>query len=519
MSMKGARKALKSSQGDWGCDVSISVKIFLINLLILFFFLGGWVFIFHFSTDDYDINSLTGLGDYVIPSAYRFSYGIVANLLEFMQINVIKNQTAFGIVCILVWALCSTQISCELLKYFESKSKLYFLINLGTLFLFANAFIGEWFWFAEAYVAWILAIPGASYGAIFMARDGLRNWIMGFFFLLILAGAQQNSIPIYVFVVMTLLFFKSEGKVDKRAIFSIAKAAGTLALAVIVDVVLSLIYVSARNLQTPSRVGSIKTFLSAMKDIGGHLKEIWIRCYGILPYGILFIFLVMFLAILIHTLVRAKTGAATVFFVILILLSGQAAWFLISSSQEIFWNTMRTAAPLFGVFSCLIWLIAYWSEHPQIKFGRDIAVSTLLGILFLFVNFIPVQMELTDVLLTNAADQMYIQRIQARITSYEAATGNTITEVGFIRDQAMTYKYYTSIQTADYWGDIAVKSFSTDWSDLNSLNYYTGRSYTKIGFQEIPDDICEYVQNRDWTEENLDEQLIFRENALYIAVY
>lgn len=516
-----SRKDILPRLIDKNGKLDLRIKLIITNLMALFLFWGGWVFSFHFAIDDYEVFYNTSVrADFCIYDVYRLFYGLFLHLLNHFQINIIKDQVIFGVLLIGIWAVCISAVTLELLTYLKDGSEKWLLVNLGSLLLFANVFVGEWFYFLHAYPSWLLAVVGAALGSIYISR-GKKRLMIGLVFLILLAGSYQAGIPIYVFIVMSLIFIKNKGRICKNSLKQILSATVALVLSVGVNSVLVHIYRLYKGLGTSSRVGfSVQTMVSSLKQFIGFQKEIWVRCYGLLPNGVLLAFLIAFLGLLMCALKKERIKKNTVSFVIIVLLSGQITLYLIASVQTTFWNPVRVMVPLFGVFSCSIWLLAYLIDAENSQNGKTHhIVGVILCICLLLTNFIGTQKELTDVMVANSAEHLYADHIHQQIKKYESDTGCIITNVGFIRDKSVTWKFYPLLSTASYWGEMAEKAMVQEWCNIQTLNYYTSRNFVKIDPQQIPADIRQYVEGIDWTEENLDEQLIFRESNLFIALY
>lgn len=515
-----SRKDILPRLMDKKGKLDLRIKLIITNLMALFLFWGGWVSLFHLALDDYNAYyNLSSVADFCVYNVYRFFFGISLHILNSLGIHIVKSQLAVGNILIIVWAICVSTITHELLTYFENKEKVWFLVNLGSLFLLANVFVGEWLYFTHSYPSWMLAIIGATYGAIYVSR-GKRKIVQGVLFLTLLAGSYQAGIPIYVFLVMTLIFMKNSGNICKTSLIQVSVAAMALVLGVITNNVLVGIYSFYKGLPSSGRVRlSAITILSSLRQFVGFQKEIWIRCYGLLPNGVLLAFLIAFLGLLVYVLMKSSTRKIIVFFTFVVLLSGQIALYLIASTQTSFWNPVRIMVSLFGVFSCLVWLLVFLASRTKKDVEKSLMISMILGLCLLVTNYIGTQGELTDIMITNAEEQSYAERIRQRVTKYEMDSGCTITEVAFIQDQSVTWKYYSLLSTSSYWGEMSEKAFIPEWCNIQALNYYTGRNFIRIDVTQIPEDIREYIAGTDWIDENLDEQLIFRDNRMFIALF
>lgn len=112
---------------------------------------------------------------------------------------------------------------------------------------------------------------------------------------------------------------------------------------------------------------------------------------------------------------------------------------------------------------------------------------------------------------TNKLDEYRIDMIQQAIDEYEYETGKHVDTICYYPDQKWNLQYKNMF----FAGDIGNSSFSTDFSIINAINYYTGRDY-KVGSGN--DYYREYFSNYDWDTFSY-QQLKFDENELHMCVY
>lgn len=110
----------------------------------------------------------------------------------------------------------------------------------------------------------------------------------------------------------------------------------------------------------------------------------------------------------------------------------------------------------------------------------------------------------------NRIDNLLANAIQSKITEYETETGITVTNVAFYNDMYRT-RSYPNIRTSN----INLKMFDTTWSDMDGINYYTGKSYWE---SEPKDEYKKYFANKNW--DGYDEgQLIFDGDTLHLCLF
>lgn len=486
-------------------------SLFLFNFVLTVIAYGLFVFNFHFSLDDYCVlYQQKDVAISIISESYRNCLGIIFLLLDFIGLNVTKHQIFFGVILILAIAVSVTRITHEILKYIDGKA---LLVNLGTICFFLNVFVSEWFYFAEAYLHWALSIIGITYASVYLVKsDHLKkNWLIGTLLLFVAAGSYQVSLSIYVYIVMGIIFFQYKGTICKESFMSVVRAAASAVVAVLSNICMTKFLVRIGfAFDQPRLTSDIHSFLPVLQQMIPFQKELWIRGKGVLPNGVMAGALLFLLVLLAECLIQKRIGIVSIIYMGIVVLSGQMVMYLAIAAQGFFWVTLRIAVPVFGIYTVLIWFIAYYSDRD---FIRGIAQAVI--ILFLCFNFCGIQRMAVELLITNALDRYSVGQIGNYIHQYEESSKAVIQKVGFYKDQNPCDKYYEFMKT-EYFEDFAIKAFTQEWSDLNALNYYTGRNYVRA---EVPDDIKERISSKDWSGLVLEEQLIFEGDTLYIAVY
>lgn len=501
---------------------NISIKIFAVNFAVIAAFWGRWVFTTHYAVDSYSCyfaDGDAGFGE--ISRNYRFFMGLFTILCGKLNMNRVTYQILFGCVSLLIIIAAVSILSIELLKYYPDKKKTWIYVDLGTLLIVGNFMMTEWFYFVECYMNWAAALSGAIFGAVFFSRKGALNKLISFVFLLLMCGTYQSAIALYVFIVMTYVFLKNDGKLSKKSVFQILGAAGILILAFAANMLLVKCFVSLNHLSTSERIDFSPEFiLSSFKNVLYIQKQVFIQGFGVFPKYVLLVAAVLCIFAALFLYVKGKIGANSFLFALLTMFSGLITLYLTACVQVDFWFPMRVAATIFGFYSCAVWIIVFIISKSRSNVGEIItAAASFLCAFFLIADLIISHRILNDVITTNSSDKAYISRIEERIEEYESQSECTVTSIAFLCDKSITAKYFDSIYSKNYFGEMCEKSLFPDWSDLTSVNFYTGRNYTKINLSAVPASVYEYAQSKNWRAENLNEQLVFDGTSLYVIVY
>lgn len=494
-------------------------KLFLCNLIIFVLFCGFFVFNKHFSTDDYNAYyDQRGNAYSVIQLSYRNFLGLLYIFLNYIHINVVENQVILGALLIICLSFAVTGISNEINSLINDQENNYksILINLGAVILFGNAFLAEWLWFSLGYIQWAFAAVTAIYGAICIGKSEKidKRWLLGTILWFLAAGNYQIILVSAVYIVMIITFFRWMGVIKKESILAVIRAALSACIAIVGNIFTTKILAVMGFISSGSRMDiDLSDIKALLIEIVKMQKTIWVDSEGMLPKGLLLGLLLLLLSVLFIGMYRRKEKLLTYLYIIIILLSGQAVLYLAVLMQGTIWLPARILLPLFGVFSILIWLICYYLTEKKIIFPRILMV---IIIFFIGVNFCSVQKNAADALITNNLDKFYIEAINNYISKYEQENNLQIAEAGFCSDASRQTKYGNYINNNTYFGELSNKGFATEWSDIQTLNYYTGRSLIKT---EMPEDIKEYFLSQNWMGYDAEEQIVFRENCVYICIY
>ena len=134
-----------------------------------------------------------------------------------------------------------------------------------------------------------------------------------------------------------------------------------------------------------------------------------------------------------------------------------------------------------------------------------IAISCLF-ILFQIQKFIKIE---KDRYILNQKDENITMQIIEQINKYEKQTGKKITQLSIFEDEKPNYTYNGIFAT----GDMNIKCYSTDWSAIEILKYYSRKDLILV---EKNKEIERKFRNRNWDEFSL-EQIIFKDNTINIC--
>lgn len=497
------------------------IKILSINIIIFFLFFGLFIFHKHFSTDDYyAYHSQYAVAIDVTALSYRNCIGFLYYIFDKMHINVVENQIFFGCFLIFTLSWCTTIVIWKINQNInvEERADIFCILELGAIILFANSFVGEWIWFTVSYVQWILSVFGSVYAAVIITsnQNHAKNWFLSLFCLFVVAGSYQIMIADYVYLVMFFIFIDMKGRWNKKSFWLIIRAAVPAILSIVLNIVLTnLMFVFGL---IPNGVGRMKiTFLGIKKSLSEILvfqKKLWIDGIGLLPKYSAFVCLLILMVILLMVLYK-KVCVTTCFYIFLLCISGQSVMYMaqIMSGSGM---SARMLVPIFGTYAVLLWLICYYSFPKFIKHRIFLNIAGSFFTAFLFANIVSMYSNTIDAIKTNTIDKFYIDEILANIDDYEQRQNVKVTSVGFCYDANLTYKYYACISNQDYYGEMSTRAFATDWSNYTSFCFYSNRNLTRI---DVPEQIKNAFAYQDWAVPDLEKQIVFDDDKVYICIY
>lgn len=155
-------------------------SIIICNIVFFFVLLGSSVYNIHYSSDDYSVFYSHGYPWYMAITSYRPVLATVYWILDLIHINVVESQRLFGICLLGILTFSTTKIT-KIISIKMNVEKDYgkiFLLNIGTLLIYGNAFISEWFYFTEAYIQWGVSVVCITMAIYFMAKrkENLYNY-------------------------------------------------------------------------------------------------------------------------------------------------------------------------------------------------------------------------------------------------------------------------------------------------------------------------------------------------------
>lgn len=191
-------------------------------------------------------------------------------------------------------------------------------------------------------------------------------------------------------------------------------------------------------------------------------------------------------------------------FILMSAICATIAPFLLTSPSEV-WFPFRIIYPLgVGVVSVAVFFLS------KGDFTLHVSVKSVVCVFIAF-TFVFMEVMFVTRLINNYKDKELCVKIGEEIEKYEKESGFEIKNISIYYDKNVTHRNKGVIKI----GDTNVRSFTKDWSDVDSINVYLNKDYKRTKQNK---NIKEQFKDKDWQEYS-NEQLIFVGDTLHLCVY
>lgn len=336
-------------------------------------------------------------------------------------------------------------------------------------------------------------------------KDKKKNLIFSTFFMLLSIFCYQG-VPALFVAIATIYIFKYSD--------SFIKFAKHLIITLIIYGIPAVInFITVRFVFTGHRVdGSINISGTISKLIDGCKNMV--ATYQILPKYFYVICLAIIVVIALIIVIKRKSFTEIFkisfigFMTILMTILPQAM-----QNTESIWFVSRSTyafASLAGILELYCLMLIY---NKNEKGTESILALCLTGLtlVILIVQFYRFNYIEIDHYNSNYYDEVTAIEIGDLIKKYQDESGKKVNKISIYKDSKPRFTNNRIFAT----GDINVSAFATDWSDVNSINYYNNLKLEKIANDETKKE--EFLKkNWDFFSE---EQIIFEDDTVHICVY
>lgn len=375
-----------------------------------------------------------------------------------------------------------------------------FRLIIPTLIII-NPFSIELFLYIEKGIMWfgiLMCIIGVK-SIVSFFETNKRKYILFAMILMFIANCSYQGI-VGIFVSITLVFIlKYSNSIKQFIVYNFIVGSVYVVPAVLDFLIMKLIFKT-------SRINGNVALIESVKKILKYTIEMYVKMFNIMP-KYTFILLILFtFAIFCSKIWKEKKILQILKFLYLIIgISFFAVMPQFIQPTDSIWfvpRSMYSFASMYGI------LVLYLTMNCEITglLKKSIIVISCLFILFQVQIFTKIE---KDRYILNIKDENIAMKIIEQINKYEKQTGKAITQVAMYVDEKPNFTYDGIFAT----GDMNIKVFSTDWSAIEILKYYSKKDLKLV---EKDKEIELRFKNRNWDEFSF-EQIIFKDNTINIC--
>lgn len=351
-----------------------------------------------------------------------------------------------------------------------------------------------------------------------------KKYLPCFVLVLLAVGTYQTYYAPFLIYTTGLLFIREEGKWKKESFLewlkALAMTAGGTAVIFICQKAGSILLAAEEVKPTSVAVGPefMDRIIRIIQRYGFQL----LNGGGVLPMGFLIAFVaILFPFLLVAIYRRAKVGGILLFLTggifILIL---PPAFSLIMSEPYLPTRTMvgiYVGSSMYFLICCRF-LLPEQTGKPSF---RETGFRCFM-LIFSFVWIACIETASSNILSANTLERSIVRQVQNEIEFYESETGETIQKVATVhyREDAQpvfdkaNFRYFWKL---DYSQHLLLY---TAWSDVSTLNYFTGENYEKLEMtKEEEERFFGGIDKESFVTFNPHTQLVFEGDTAYWALY
>ena len=448
---------------------------------------------------------------------------VIGWMFSKVGVTVYENQYVFKLIIIAVAAFAVCVMYDLFNPYLEGKAKPIVILTILTV-SFANPYYVETFVYTG--FEWSVGLLLAVWSVIlFWDRKYIRAAIVVF----LAITTYQSYVVIFLVLTTALVFLEKEAKPVKSAWISYIRMLLVAGIPTAMDIIIVKISVSIMNY---INAGSISTESAAqvaeVKPVvisTGIFQRIYMMCaayygatctcFGMLPYGTVFVFMILLIAIIVVYMIRNKVRCNSIlyFLIIAVMINIFPVAIYFVMGGESLGIVCRVVWPVFISLSMMILFALYLVRNRR---WMKVIIS-LFGV-FALVNVYCTQTTAMDFFIANKLDANEMNQIEAEIDRYETESGNIIEYIATAYTDDASQNDYSSLLNKNYkiW-TFHRKTTHNSWSTVELLNYISGEEYIKIDMdQNVYDN---NFAGKDWNEFIPEEQLVFDDDTMYWAIY
>lgn len=469
----------------------------------------------HYSTDSYaNLNSIEVA---IHIKNGRVVTALVQSIFNRLGFIPLKHQTLTIAVAICVMALSVSLIYFEILPYLKQNHWTELLVFLSILLFYANVFFSEWLIYVESMTSTSIGLLMLTVSIILAGRK--PNWkrlLASFLLLLAVLNMYQLYIEFYLTMSLIIIYARTGGLLNKDSLLHSLLITLIAAFACVLVILFQPMIPRLFGMAVADRQATfnLETLLANIKSIWKSQESILSNAGKLLPNGVFPATLISLFAILLWEHFRCGNLGNRLLYSLLAIIMITLLTYAPHIICTVVWLAPRTLVGIFHVpmyMAISIGISQSWV--PEVN-QRAAKLTIVIITLFLLVNAYSANGVLSNAIANNHIDQYCATLIQDRIMQYQEETGITVTKVGAVNDSSPVY-YNPGVDYVNH--DLNIRAMTVAWGWSNLLNFYCQTNYTIVA---VPDDIYNtYFAGKNWNTLNLDEQAVFVDDTLYLAMY
>ncbi|MCR4746315.1 MAG: glucosyltransferase domain-containing protein [Lachnospiraceae bacterium] len=474
-------------------------KLLLFSSFIAVLLLFGTDAVSEFATDTYSIFNNSSWESMIYANG-RLINGIVffifENFLKLPQTTVYEISYCIG----LVLASLSVFLLADLLIKHHIEEKIALIISA---FCILNIFSIEYFLFIETglfFTAIFLVVIAVRQTVDYLENGDKKRFIQSFLFMILAVYIYQAVLGLYI--VLNLPFIIKYSKNSRSFIKNNLIVASVYSVGMLIGLITTKFLLKSQRLEE-NDIGGIRLILDKIKEV------LITDRYFSLAMRIVLIFVALLIAVSCFVFAWKKHDLKSILLIFYIVFLVAFTSFLPQFLGIIKSFEMRIVYPSASVFGVLfIHLMLNCNAMELLERKKCLVFSIMIFCfiiqLFLFNHIFICRYKV------NQADKIIAEAIIGRIEKYEHETGENITKIVFYKDMNAS-RSYDGVNTYSF----IYKAFDKVWSDLEILDYYSGRKFAR---GEALEEYRVLFSNNDWNSYSEDE-LIFDGDTLHLCCF
>lgn len=490
-------------------------KLYIFLGITLLFF--GMFVKMDFATDTYAVigNDKAEILSNFLRSG-RFITAFFFSIFKALPINVVVVYRISYIVAIISITLSMY----KLYKLIENKIKPDCLSIVISVLLIINPFSIEEMMYIEKGImtmAILLVVLAVEQFVKWLENKNKKNIIYSLLLMILSMMAYQGVAGL--FVIITAVFIIANSKNFKEFIKYTFFSLLIYGVSAIIDLLL------IKILATSSRVDGGIILSETLQKIGEGSQSMF-KTYNILPAKAFIIFNIITMVLIVVSAIKNKSIKAIIGMVYIVIVDyvfGILPQAMQNSSS--IWFVARSTYPFASMLGAIIlgYELVMNRKNEEDSLSKNTekltSIKELGGVVTIMVisaSFLLLELARFYVIeinhyTVNYLDKEISKEIGREIQEYENQTGNKVTKISIYKDKNPRYSYDDIFVS----GDMNITAFSTDWSDVNAINYYNDFNLEKVeNDEEIKQEFLE-EDYQSWTK----EEIKFVDDTIHLCVF